>query len=200
MDKIKLLVEKYKLPEAVAYEVERLLIKVSLLEIKPLKKSPMKDNPTIVDVIKAAAPIRKTTPIGEQNEQPRIKHHDDGTPYKSINASGAKYIERVPQITNIQFLINGERYTIDDPVVIEFIRNSLIKFDASYTPKRPAHAPKKSEKAVLKMAAKLLSENLPEDLVKIKYRNIGEIFKLYLHSWEDSNKHFDDVGNLLKIK
>jgi hypothetical protein len=200
MDKVKLLMDKYGLPEGLAYEVERQFQIADLFEVPASTQPPKKDNELVVDIVRNAVWQKKITLVGDQSDKVRIKHHADGTPYKSIAVGGPKFIEFLPQITQVQFLINNERYSIDDMNVIEYLRKCLVKYEGNFMPKRKASRPKKPSKKVLaELAVKLMNHSNAE-FPYGKRVFAGEIFAIFLPEWRkyDNEMLQDSISNLMK--
>jgi hypothetical protein len=212
MDKIQILMEKYGLSAKMAYRVEGDLEHCSLYEFKIAYPDIKSDNKKNVDLICKAEPINRKTLVGSQDEIIRFKIDKEGNQYRSIRVGGPAVIELFPQIKSISFKLINQRISIDDPAIIEYLRQCLCKESLTYTQKREAKRPKKYHYRIMKVLAMELMDgsfdNERDDwkgwsnelTKKQKYVNVCEIFKLYLPSWEyfDFEKQRETLLNILK--
>jgi hypothetical protein len=133
-----------------------------------------------------------------------------------IKPGNQKKIDRIreteTQITRISFKVGNETISIDDPAIIEYLRQCLKKTDILYTPTPKASRPKLTYNRILKVLALELMEGsffplqdewngCPNDWTKDqKYHFVGDIFADCMQSWnkKTSTKRRQDIINLLK--
>lgn len=215
MDKVKILMEWYKIPEAMALRIDEKLQVVSLHEVnipKPVIKSTNKE---VIERVRKAEPIHEVIPIGDQSGKVLVNHDENGIPIRTIKIGGAKLVTLTPQILEVKFIVKGkpknETLSINDPAIIELIRLRLCAPDViPMNPKKP-HRPKIPHTSILKELANELMNGsndekyewngFSEELLQFeKHYRIGDIFSLYLESWskmEYLNK-LQNVVNLLR--
>jgi hypothetical protein len=168
--KKQILIEKYGLSDAVAkqinflFDCERLRRDNEL--IRP-KSDPIKNKDVIQKVIESGSDLYKPT--------------------SDIYAE--KY-----KITQIDFVINGETYTMDDLSAIEQIRQLISKSEINFTPKYR----KVSTRPLLKNIAQYIFDNLPESSMYNKQKIAGKIFGEFLKEYQDltDDKLISKVKNL----
>ncbi|MDP3461152.1 MAG: hypothetical protein Q8S18_00010 [Bacteroidales bacterium] len=213
MDKVKLLMEKYNLPEDVAMDAKYNLDRAALFYDRKIKKPPTtKANIDSIRKIIEAEPIgtlyleniRKIEciEIPLTNFYPpdqEIKLKSQGW-YRSVPLNiqyRTAYIGSTP-IESVTFRINGVNYKITDGRVADQLRIRLMELDKE-PELRPAHGPKDPAVYYLTKAARLLFDSMPNDIqVNVKEYTINDIFCLFLRKWK--GKDIEKVRNYLRNK
>lgn len=172
MEKVKLLIDKYNLPEPVAKCIVRDFQIEELYQTDINPKSDPEKNKFVIDKIITSEP-------------------DYYSPDNNVYALKQK-------LSQIDFVINGQTYKIDDLLLIEQIRQVICKTEFIYTPKYR----KITTRKLLKKIAEYIIDSLPENQsMYSKHLTTGLIFKEFRKDWNvisDNANLITKVKNLLK--
>lgn len=185
MDKIKLLMDEYGLPESVAKEVEE---KIHIGRLYDVKLYQWKSTPQdVVDKIVQSEPGFKMIPIiyRDDNWRPAIKN-------KKLQWTQDKVVgytmDVAPKIYKVKFIIGAETLTIDDPFLIELLRKCLEGAKAQPS-KSKGNQPK--HPALKDLATTLMKFKSGTPYAKRVF--VGQIFALYLDEFKDPSNNDDDL-------
>jgi len=213
MDKIKLLVEKYKLPDNVAKDVAKHFEYAKLFEMPyPKKKPTTKANIATVDAVRKAEPDACTYFDGIPKMQYGILKVNDSIPFEEniklraqgwystnkIHLKNSLATDVTSPIESVTFRIDGKNYKLTDFRIIQRIRQLLLEPELQPM-MNPAHGHKNPVVYYRTKAAILLFDSLPADmLVKTKEFTINDIFCLFIKTWQAPD--VEKVRNYLRNK
>lgn len=185
MEKVKLLIDKYGLPENVAKNIDTEIQIYKLLkqESKGFREC---DNPKAVERIKNAEPIQLLT-----------KHES------------FEVLETIPLIKKIQFKINTKYVCIDDPYLIEKIRQCVfsnvsienqkfISVNGKWSKAKRPRGNQKDSPILKQLAVELMQYGTGTPYNKRVF--VGDIFSVYLDEFlnltnKDKQKEINNILN-----
>lgn len=194
MDKVKILIEKYGLPEDIAIITDGWLRETELVE--KTKKEPFPSHEFINSKKYSILKIFGS----DKDRNDKLEKIANSRPVEREvildNEAGHKAIVLDPQIIKISFKIGKETIKIEDPLIIEYIRECLCKNNIPFERKQ-SNRPKDETIDWLKGAVESLIIRSPKHFSKKEKINwIADILTLYNVRHPDTNmKEF--VTNLL---
>ncbi len=184
-------------------EIIRLIQKAALIDTVS-HTAPKKQNAEALKAICEAEPQRQVIEVYKQPEVVTTKYTEEGNLIKSIQAegTGGKVIRLQPAVKEIVFVLpdgdKNKRIKIDDPSIIEGIRQYLIGYSKDLQPKNKRGGQRKNGKKLLREAALLMMDLLEGEQETYKKIVIGEQIALYHPEWKKSNNHVYNVDNLFR--
>ena len=164
---------KLGLPEAMAKKVEQEIQISGLFDIKLNQWKSTKQD--IIDKIVQSEPDFKTIPVSTNDDSLYLESKE----CKWTNQKITGYvIDLESKIKKVKFIIGAETLTIDDPIIIELLRKSLI--GAKVQPTKNKHRPTSTQKKILKKLGLEIMTYSNEASNYGKYHFLEKVYKIYL--------------------